>query len=471
MAGLTSTGIGSGLDVAGLVTKLVDAERTPIQSRLDTKEATLQAQLSGFGLVKGALDKVNSALQALSAPTLLTTNSTTVSDDSRFTASADASAGAGTYSVQVNRLATAQKLASGAFSGADARVGTGTLTLALGGKSATITIDDGNATLAGVRDAINAARDANGRPLGVTATLVTSADGSGQSSTHLLLTSSLTGAANTISLAASGGDGGLAALEYQAGGANNGLTELQAPTDAQVQVDGFTYTSASNTVTGALAGVTLNLKATTTEPVTLTVSPDTSAVGSTLQSLVDAYNGLHQVIQQQAGYDATAGKGGVLMGEPALRNLETQLRRALTDPLAGATGSVRSAADLGIAFDASGTMSLDGARLNAALASDPAAVAGFLQGAQGVVGRMQGVVDGYLRSDGGILAARTDGINRSLKDIADQRDALATRMDALQQQYLRQFNALDSLLGQLQSTGSFLTQQLAALPGAKSSAN
>ncbi|MDD3650266.1 flagellar filament capping protein FliD [Immundisolibacter sp.] len=467
MAGLTSTGIGSGLDVAGLVSKLVDAERTPVLTRLATKEATLQAQLSGFGLVSGALDKVKSALDALNSPTLLTANKTTVGDDSRFTASADASAAPGSYSVQVSQLATGQKLASGAFSGPDAVVGSGTLTLALGGNSVDISIDDGNDTLAGIRDAINAARDAAGQPLGVTATLVTSTGGTEPAGTYLLLTSSVTGAANTISLAASGGDGGLAALQYQTGGANNGLTERQAPANAVVQVDGFTYASASNTVTGALAGVTLNLKATTAAPVTLTVGADTGAVRGKLQALVDAYNGLHQVIKQQAGYDAAAGKGGVLIGEPALRNLESQLRRALTEPLGGA-GPIESAADLGLGFDASGTMTLDGAKLDALLAGDRGAVAGFLQGEQGVIGRLEGVVDGYLGSAGGILKARTDGIDRRLKDIADQRDALAARMDALQQQYLKQFNALDSLLGQLQSTGTFLTQQLASLPGAQS---
>jgi flagellar hook-associated protein 2 len=468
MAGLISTGIGSGLDVAGLVTKLVDAERTPVLTRLAMKEATLQAQLSGFGLVRGALDKVKSALDALNSPTLLTTNKATVSDDSRFTASADASAAAGSYSVQVSQLAAAQKLASGTFAGPDVVVGTGTLTLALGGKSASITIDDGNNTLAGIRDAINAARDASGRPLGVTATLVTSTGGSEPAGTYLLLTSNVTGAANTISLTASGGDGGLAALQYQTGAGDNGLTERQAPADAVVQVDGFTYSSASNTVTGALAGVTLNLKATTTTPVTLVVSADTGAVRGKVQALVDAYNGLHQVIKQQAGYDTAAGKGGVLIGEPALRNLEAQLRRALTDPPGGAGGPIKSAADLGIGFDASGTMTFDGGKLDALLAGDRSAAAGFLQGSQGVIGRLRGVVDGYLGSAGGIIKARTDGIDRRLKDIADQRDALATRMDALQQQYLKQFNALDSLLGQLQSTGTFLTQQLAALPGAKS---
>jgi flagellar hook-associated protein 2 len=232
-----------------------------------------------------------------------------------------------------------------------------------------------------------------------------------------------------------------------------------------------TYLLLASAQTGALAGVTLNLKATTTAPVTLTVSADTGAVRGKLQALVDAYNGLHQVIRQQAGYAAAAGKGGVLIGEPALRNLETQLRRALTDPPVGAAGSIRSAADLGIGFDASGTMSLDGGKLDALLAGDRIALAGFLQGSQGVIGRLQGVVDGYLGSAMGVIKARTDGIDRRLKDIADQRDALAARMDDLQQRYLKQFNALDGLLGQLQSTGTFLTQQLASLPGAKSTAN
>lgn len=468
MPTLTSGGIGSGLDVGGLVSRLIEAERTPIEARLAVQEAGLQAKLSGFGLIRGALDKFKSALDALNSATLLSTTRATSADDARVTASADATASAGSYSVEVSAMAKAQKLASGAFAGADSVVGTGTLRLSLAGKSASITVDDSNKTLAGIRDAINAARDAAGQPLGVSATLVTSTGGVEPAGTYLVLTSAKTGEANTISLTQTGGDGGLAALQYQAGGPANGLTEKEPPGDALIKIDGYTYKSASNTVSGALAGVTLTLKATTTAPVALTVAADTSGVKPKLQALVDAYNGLSAVIKEQGGYDAVAKKGGVLIGDPALRGVQNQLRRALADPLPGATGAAKSASDIGLSLDGSGKLTLDSAKFDALLGGDRGALAGVLQGDDGLVERLSGVVDGYLSASGGILKARTDGLNRRLTDITDQREQLVARLETLQKRYLAQFNALDGLLSQIQSTGNFLTQQLAALPGARS---
>lgn len=464
MATLSSSGIGSGLDVAGLVKKLVSAERTPVESRLAAKETGLQARLSAFGQIRGALDKLKTALDALNSPTLLNSVQASSADDTRFTASTTAGAVPGSYAVEVSSLAKAQKLTSGAFAGADAVVGTGTLNLSLGGKAASISIDAGNNTLTGIRNAINAARDADGQPLGISATLVTSTGGTEPAGTYLVLSSAKTGAANTIGVMPTGGDGGLAALQYETGGTANALTEKDVPTDAVVRVDGFTYTSASNTVSGALGGVTLTLKAATTAPVTLAVTSDTAQAQPKLQALVDAYNGLFKVLDDQGGYNAATKKGAPLLGDPALRSLAGQLRRALTDPLAGAVGAVSTAGDIGLSVDAGGVLKLDGSKLDSLLTGDPGALAAVLQGTDGLVTRMSTVVSGYV-SSGGVLKARTDSIDRSLSDISDQRETLAARMDDLQSRYLRQFNALDGLLAQIQSTSSFLTQQLAALPG------
>jgi flagellar hook-associated protein 2 len=466
MPTLTSGGIGSGLDVAGLVSKLIAAERAPTEARLAVKESTLQARLSGFGQLRGALDKIKSALDALATTSLFGTIKATSADDKIFTASADQAAVAGTYTVEITALAKAQKLTSGAFASADTVVGTGSLTLTLAGRTATLTIDDSNKTLAGIRSAINAARDGAGQPLGITATLVTSTGGVEPAGTYLVLTSTKTGEANTISVTQSGGDAGLAAVQYQTGGLDNALNESEAAADAMVKVDGFTYKTSSNTVSGALSGVTLNLKATTTAPLALTVAADTSGVRAKLQALVDAYNGLGGVLEEQGGYNAATKKGGVLIGDPALRGVESQLRRVLADPVPGATGAAKSASDIGLSIDGSGKLKLDGAKFDALLTSDPGALAGVLQGGDGLVKRLSGVVDGYLNTSGGILKARTDGLNRTLTDISDQRDALNARLEALQQRYLAQFNALDGLLSQIQSTGNFLTQQLATLPGA-----
>ena len=464
MATLSSGGIGSGLDVAGLVNQLISAERAPAEARLASKESGLKAQLSAFGLIRSALDKLKTALDALKSPTLLNAVAASSADATRFTASTAAGAVAGSYAVEVAALASAHKLASGAFGGPDAVVGTGTLELSLGAAIASVTIDSSNNTLTGIRNAINAARDADGKPLGITATLVTSTGGTEPAGTYLLLSATKTGAANTIAVNQSGGDGGLAALQYQAGGSANGLTETQAPADAVVTIDGFTYASASNAVSGALSGVTLDLKATTTAPVTLTVAPDTVQVQPAVQALVDAYNGVFSVLKAQSTFDPAAGTAAALFGDSALRSLSNQLRRGLTDPVAG---SPLMASDIGMSVDKDGVLKLDGQKLATLLSTDPAALDGLLRGDTGIAGRLSTQVNGYV-SSGGALRARTDGIDRRLGDIADQREALADRLAGLERRYLRQFNALDGLLAQMQSTGNFLTQQLAALPGAGS---
>ncbi len=465
MPTLTSGGIGSGIDVAGLVNSLINAERAPTEGRLAVKEAGLQARLSGFGLIKGALDKLQSAVTTLGASDLLSTNKASSGDDKLFTASADGTAVAGAYSVEITTLAAAQKLASGAFAASTTVVGTGSLTLALAGKTATLTIDDSNKSLAGIRDAINAARTEDGTPLGITATLVTSTGGVEPAGTYLVLTSSTTGASNTISVTQAGGDGGLAALQYETGGLANGLTEKQAAADSVVKVDGFTYTSASNTVSGVLAGVTLNLKATTTAPVTLTVTSDVSGVQPKLQAVVDAYNALVDVLKQQGGYNSAVKSGGPLLGDSVLRNVSGQLRLALTGRAEIETGAPALARDIGIGIDASGKLKLDAATLKTQLAQDRTAVEGVLGGDTGLIKRLSNVLEGYLGSTG-VLKARTDSIGRQLVDITDQRGALSLRLEALEKRYLAQFNALDGLLSKIQATGSFLSQQLANLPGA-----
>ncbi len=465
MPTITSSGVGSGIDVAGLVSKLVDAEYAPAETRLAVKEAGLQARLSGFGLIKAALDKLKSAVTALGASDLFSINKASSADDKMYSATADSTAVAGTYAVEVTALATAQKLTSGVFAAPTTVVGTGSLTVAIGAKTATVTIDDSNKSLAGIRDAINAARDADGKPLGVTATLVTSTGGVEAAGTYLVLTSSTTGADNTISLTQTGGDGGLAAIQYQTGGLANALTQTQAAANSVVKVDGFTYSSASNTVTGALTGVTLNLKATTTTPVALTVASDVSGVQPKLQALVDAYNGLVGVIKEQGGYNAAAKKGGPLTGDSALRNVMGQLRQALSGQAAVASGLPAAASDIGIGIDSVGKLTLDAAKLKTLLTADPSAVAGVLGGDTGLTKRLSGVLDGYLGATG-VLKARTDGIDRQLSDITDRREVLLFRTEALQKRYLAQFNALDSLISGLQTTGSYLSQQLASLPGA-----
>ena len=279
--------------------------------------------------MRGALDKLKSALDGLNSPTLLSAIRASSTDDTRFIASAGATGAAtGSYAVEVSAPGQgAESWHRAPLRSADTVVGTGTLTLSLAGKSASITIDDSNNTLAGIRDAINAARDADGQPLGVSATLVTSTGGVEPAGTYLVLSSAKTGAANTISLTQAGGDGGLAALQYETGGLRQRPDRKGAARPTRWSRSTASPTpSASNTVSGALSGVTLNLKATTTAPVTLTVAADTGGVQAQAAGPGGCLQRLIAVLKEQGGYNAAARRGGVLIGDPALARRGEQLR-------------------------------------------------------------------------------------------------------------------------------------------------
>ena len=217
-----------------------------------------------------------------------------------MTATADANAAPGTYSIGVTQLAQAQQLVSKPFSGGSSQtVGTGTLTLSLGSQSVSVPIDSTDNTVAGIAAAINSA-PANP---GITAGIVQGTDGA-----HLVLASSLTGASNTIQVSAAGGDGGLSALTYSSGHTTN-YTQPTAAQDAILTVAGITSDSPSNTDSGAITGVTLNLASMTSagSPVTLTVSNDTSTVASNISNFVSAYNALVNQFSTLGGYDASSG--------------------------------------------------------------------------------------------------------------------------------------------------------------------
>lgn len=447
MATLTSSGIGSGLDVNSLVTQLVDAERTPQSNALDKKEASLQQQLSAIGSFKSALAALQDAIKSLSDGSVFGKQTANSGDNSLYTATADGTAAAGTYNVHVDALAKAHKLATAALS-TTAAIGTGTLTITVGTQSFSVTLDGTNNTLAGIRDAIN---NAPGNA-GVTASIVNAADGA-----HLVLTANATGAASALTVAQSGGDGGLASL--------TALTEKSPAQDAQATIDGFTYTSSTNTLTGAIPGVTLNLTKAQDpldDGVDAKVATDTSSVSASVRAFVAAYNALSATLSNLTSYNATTKVAGPLLGDATALSVSSQLRR-LIGGATGVSGAYATLSSVGITTQADGTLSLDTTKLSAALSADPASVKTLFSDPDvGVASRLSDNLQNYL-SSGGAMQARMDGANSTLKDIQNQRDQLNARMSALEDMYRQQFSALDTLIGQLQQTSSFLTQQLSSL--------
>jgi flagellar hook-associated protein 2 len=462
MATISSAGVGSGLDINSLVTQLVAAERAPKDSRLTRADAMLTTEFTALATLKGAMSSLRTAVAALRSPNALALSKAVVGDDQYFTASAAISAAAGSYDVQVQQLATSARLGSGVYvDGPDSVVGTGTMTFAVGGASFSVAIDAEGDTLAQIRDAINSAQDNTA----VRATLVRDTTGS-----YLTLTGTATGAANAITVSATGADAGLQQLvtDLNAFSAERDV----AAQDAVVFVSGYEIQSANNAISGAIDGVTLNLKKATPdgETVSLTVERDRAAIQKKAENFVTAYNTLAQQISVLGRYDAATRRAGPMLGDSLLRGIDSQLRRMLGDRVAGTANTYRTLTSLGIGMTSTGTLELDAQKFQQALAADPEAVNRVFSSGSGVAVRMGQYLDDRLSSSGE-FAARDERIGSQRRRLEQERDALDARMVVVQQRYMKQFTAMDSMLAQLQSTSSYLSQQLDSLANLASGAN
>lgn len=443
MASITSTGIGSGLDVNSLVSQLITAERTPTDTRLNSDQSTTNSQISAFGAVSSVMSGLQTALDAFKTTGADPDRKATVASGAGFTASASTSAVLGSYQVRVEKLATTQKLQSAAVA-SSTQVGYGTLSIQVGSDQAIdVSIAQGKGTLADIRDAINAATGSQG----VTASLV-----HGDAGDVLVLSSSRSGANGALTITTKDGDGGLSVLAT-AGGT---LTEVSPAGDAEVWVDGIKRTSASNHVTDLVDGVTLDLnKAQTGVDFGLTVGGDSTSLHARVDAFVKAYNTAVTTLRTQSAAGDQNTAGGALSGDAT--------PRALIQSLRGALGNAYSdLAALGLKTAVDGTLTLDGGKLDATLAADPGAVRRAFGDGAGYSTALRSTLTAYVGDDG-MIASRTKSLNDHLKNIQSQRDELDRRMTQMETDYRTQFTALDSMMAQMQSTSSFLTQQLASL--------
>ncbi len=464
---LSAIGIGSGLDIQGMITGLMAVEQQPI-TLLDKQEASFQAKLTSLGTVKGAMSSLQSAAQALAAAGAAS-YSASVSDTSVLTAVTTSIAAAGNYSITVDgsTLAQAHKLVASQTYGQgqpslSAAIGTGTattLTIQQGSYSSgtftqnpaksavTLTIDSSNNTLAGIRDAINAAK------AGVHASIVS--DGS-SSPYHLTITSDDTGAANRMKLSVGSGDATIASLlAYDpAASGSSQFTQVQAAQDASFTIDGMTVTSATNSVTGAIPGVTLNLGSKTgTNTITVAIQPASNQVSSALSALVKAYNDANTTIAT-----ATA-KGAVMQGDWGVLSLQNQVRSILGS-MQSTGGSYTNLSQLGLSFAKDGSLTLDSSALGTALSANLVDASSLAK----AIGNALNTAATNMLGTTGSISNETAGLNRTITDIGNRRTALQARLVAIQAQYRAQFSALDAVISSMNATSSFLTQQLANLP-------
>lgn len=455
MANIQFGGLITGLDTNALIAGLVKAESRSIDL-LSAEKVRYQAQDAVFTSLIGALGKLRSTAQGLSLSTDFSKKAVTSSNEAVLTATANTSADVGSFTIAVDSLARSQSVQSTSFTSATAAIGTGTLTINVGGAETTLTIDGTNNTLTGLKDAIN---DSNAS---VSASIINL--GAETPDYRLVVQSNDTGVANAVTIT-SGLSGG---SDPFAGGGE----VVQLAANAIFSVNGVQVERASNKISDVISGVTFTLVAEgdrsgavdAADPTAkISVAADSSALSASVQALVESYNAVNSIVNEQFAVKDDTKRQGSTAGDASLRGVIQRLRAELSTPGGNGVG-VRFLSDIGISFQSDGSLALDEGKLNDAIATDAEAVSRlFLALENGIGKRIPDAVDDYVSQVDGALRFRQEGISQRIKRIDENIEREQIRIGALESRLVRQFSALEDLVSQLKSQGDFLAQQVSAL--------
>ncbi|HKM36422.1 MAG TPA: flagellar filament capping protein FliD [Thiopseudomonas sp.] len=467
------SGIGSGMDISGMVKAMVGAESAPKTAQLDRLEKTTTNKVSGLGQFRSALSTFQSALGKLNDVSLFEKRSATSSASDIVSIKAESSASAGKYNVQVMNLAQSSKVALASTTNASDSLGSGTLSIKVGEEALDIDLTD--ASLSDVRDAINAA----GKDSGLSASIISDPKGGGS---RLVLSSNTFGAGNDINVTVSDdASADLKKLAFTPPAENSGETPaddaarvISYSKDANFAIDGIKMSSSSNTIEDAIEGVTLTLNKAQSaealekfETVNLGVTEDKGAVRKSITEFVDAYNAMFDSIDKLTGVTSVGGEDkkpvvGALVGDSSVRAFMSAMRSEMGTP--GTSEGMRLLSDIGITTQRDGKLAVDTGKMNSAVDNNFDQVKDFFTGDKGLMARMDSKVKPYTDSDG-VLAGRTKALQNTLSGVDAERETLTARVAKLEGRLFAQFNAMDMLVSQLNSTSSFLTSQLDNLPG------
>lgn len=476
---ISSPGIGSGLDVNSIVSKLVALEKKPI-ALLQTKGTGLQAKLSAYGQIKSALATLDDAGTALINVDTWK-GRTFASNSTAVTGSATSSALASSFAVEVIDLAQAQSVKSSQLASASPIGSAGSLAIQIGqwagtGAGTTFTPGSGatvNVSVVATDTLSDIATKINSAGAGVSALVVTSA---GQD--QLLIRGTTTGDAAgfqilaTDDLAAPITNGtGVGALAYAHNGTSYyGATQTQVAQNSSITIDGIAVSSATNSVSDAVPGVTLNLTAETTSAAQITVGVDKESVKTKVETFRTAYNAVRTLLTNFTKYDEATKTGGPLLGDGTAVGLDSMLRN-----LAGASGPTATAAtaatmgrlsDIGLQMQRDGTLVTNTAKLATAVDSlDTLKTfltnsASITSPGDGIARRIRDFARGANGVEGNVSGRNTalqNAITRNNKDI----DSFNVRVARTETRLYAQFSRLDANIGTLNSLGNFVTQQIA----------
>ncbi|MEZ4369982.1 MAG: flagellar filament capping protein FliD [Polyangiaceae bacterium] len=439
MAGtITFGGIGSGMDVEGLISGLVGASKGPLNI-VNTRKNNVDSAITVLSDLSGLLSSLKNASQGLDTLEEVGSYAAKSSDES-IVATANGLALPSSYQVSVTQLAQEQRTYSNTFSDKLSALGqSGDLDISVGSEAAVNISVEATDTLEDIMTKINES--------GAKVNASIFYDGTDY---RLQVRGKDSGAANAITF---GENNGVAL------GLSTPANTVQAAQDAIAVIDGFNVTSSTNKIAGAIQGVTLALTKKTTEPATLSVETDSDALQGKIKKMVDAYNAVISKVQVTAGYGDRKATSTILKGDSTLRNINAKMTTTLLNPNASLSGKYQTLNSIGIQLENNGMLKLDSTKLTEALGEDPDAVARILAGDDtndGIMDAMSSLMEDLVSPDSGALTARKEGLESEKTRLEDQADKEQARLDRYAETLRKQFTAMDSTVASYNAQLAYL---------------
>lgn len=472
--GISSTGIGSGLDVEGIITKLVALEKQPLTT-LQNKATAIQTKISDYSQVKSLVSAVTDAASKLSLDSGWNSLSVLSSNSTAVSAAVTGIAGATSFSVGVQQLAKAQSTVSSAVTTGAAVGSSGTLTLQLGTWSS-------NAFTAGAAASVpvtvvasdtmsQIANKINDSGAGLIATVLTDSSGD-----RLMLRSSSTGESAGFRIQATDDDNnntdnsGLSKLAFDLSAPTPygmGANTYQVGQNAKATINGIAIESTTNKFTGAVAGLTINATEVTTSNVEITATNDKAAITTNIKAFVDAYNAVNKYLADATSYDDNTKKSGDLQGDSTAIGLRNSLRSLLGTGVVG--GSFTRLSDIGLTLGRDGSLTINAAKLGTALDNPASVKTLFAQkntdaSTNGIARKVKTFADGLLAFSGG-LNNKADALAGEIKRNSDDQDKVTARAAAVEKRLRTTYTALDTKMAGLTALSTYITQQVQVWSG------
>ncbi|RJQ55208.1 MAG: hypothetical protein C4526_03975 [Nitrospiraceae bacterium] len=453
MSSFTVGGLSTGVDYNDLISKLIEAKSQPIKI-LNSKKTSYNNKITQYNSISSKLSSLKSAAEKLKTSSNFYAKSVSVSDSTVLEATVTSSAAVGNYSVTVTSLASEeQEVHSGTAASTTVINNSGSSKVfqyTYAGTQRSLTVADGT-TLEGLRDLIN---DDTSNP-GVTATIVN--DGVGATPYRLIIKGDDTGATKTITVdAGTTLDGTGSTTDFR----STTFTETKTAADSDITIDSLQIKRSTNSITDVISGMTINLEKVSATSNKITVTADRDAIKAQINDFVTAYNSVVDLISTNTAYDSTTKVSGVLLGEGTARNIRNQLRSIVSSTVSGQPDDMNILAQLGITTNSkTGKLDVNTSTLETKLSSDLDDVAAlFTTTTTGIANQIYTYITNTTSTVDGSITLRSKGLQDLIEDIDATVKNMQYRLDKEEDDLVRKFTALESLVSGYNTIGSFLSR-------------